>query len=238
MLSPLIGTAIINGIIFGTQGNLCRLLQPEGGKTRLKTTFIAGIGTGFFQAFVSSPVELVKLRMQMQGVGQLETLIQRPGVSQYRRYRNSVHCFVVICQTEGLYGAYRGLLCTFCRAMPAFPAYFVTFDYLCQKSANLRNKPVDQLGIFSLCFAGAIAGIASWVVTFPIDVVKSRIQGDGIDGKREYQGIIDCFRRTYQKEGWQAFGKGLTPTLIRAIPANAAIFYTVVVVKRFFQMYN
>ena len=207
----MIGTAIINGIIFGTQGNLCRLLQPEGGKTRLKTTFIAGIGTGFFQTFVSAPVELVKLRMQMQGIGQLETLIQRPGVSQYRRYRNSIHCFIVICQTEGLHGAYRGLLCTFYRAMPAFPAYFVTFDYLCQKSANLCNKQVDQLGIFSLCFAGAVAGIASWVVTFPIDVIKSRIQGDGIDGKKEYQGIIDCFRKTYQKEGGKHLGKVSLP---------------------------
>lgn len=237
-MSPLIGTAFINGIIFGTQGNLCRLLQPEGGRITLKTTCIAGVGTGFCQAFVSAPVELVKLRMQMQGVGQLETLIQRPGVTQHRRYRNSVHCFYVICRTEGLQGAFRGLLCTFCRAMPAFPSYFVTFDYLCQKSAYLFNKDINQLGIFSLCFAGGIAGIASWVVTFPMDVVKSRIQGDGIDGKKEYQGIIDCFKKTYRNEGWQAFGKGLTPTLVRAIPANAAIFYTVVMLKRFFKFYN
>ena len=63
-------------------------------------------------------------------------------------------------------------------------------------------------------------------------VIKSRTQGDGIDGKKEYQEIIYCFRKKYQKEGWQAFGKSLTPTLIREIP------YTVVVVKRFFKMYS
>lgn len=47
-----------------------------------------------------------------------------------------------------------------------------------------------------------------------------------------YTGIVDCFRRSYQDEGWRFLTRGLTSTMIRSFPTNAATFATVTWVMR------
>lgn len=82
--------------------------------------------------------------------------------------------------------------------------------------------------------AGGFAGTFSWLISFPIDVVKSRLQVDGIDGKPKYKGAIDCMKKSYQTEGLASFTRGLNSTLLRAFPMNAVCFLVVSYVMKFF----
>ena len=41
-----------------------------------------------------------------------------------------------------------------------------------------------------------------------------------------YKSGMDCFNQGLKYEGWQFCWKGLGPTLMRAFPANAALFFT------------
>ena len=45
-----------------------------------------------------------------------------------------------------------------------------------------------------LVSAGGLAGICSWVTTYPQDVIKSRVQGDGWGPHQRYQGPRHCLR--------------------------------------------
>lgn len=74
--------------------------------------------------------------------------------------------------------------------------------------------------------AGGLAGISSWLVSYPIDVVKTCIQGDDPQ-KPKYTGYFDCARQNYQSEGWTFFSRGLMSTIIRSFPMNAACFLVV-----------
>lgn len=76
-------------------------------------------------------------------------------------------------------------------------------------------------------FAGGMAGTVSWLLTFPIDTVKSRLQADGMSGKPIYSGILHCARHGYEAEGLAFFSRGLASTLIRAFVMNAATFLVV-----------
>jgi solute carrier family 25 carnitine/acylcarnitine transporter 20/29 len=51
-------------------------------------------------------------------------------------------------------------------------------------------------------------------------VVKTRIQSE----PERYKGFVDCIRYSYREEGWRIFFRGLTPTILRAFPSNAATF--------------
>ena len=82
--------------------------------------------------------------------------------------------------------------------------------------------------------AGGFAGTFSWIVTFPIDVVKSRLQVDGIEGTPKYKGAMDCVKKSYQTEGLAFFTRGLNSTLMRAFPMNAVCFLVVSYVMKFF----
>lgn len=75
-----------------------------------------------------------------------------------------------------------------------------------------------------ILFAGGLAGTFSWLTTFPIDTVKSRLQADVTN---RYNGVWDCIVKSYREEGMRFFSRGLGSTLIRAFPMNAACFLVV-----------
>lgn len=74
--------------------------------------------------------------------------------------------------------------------------------------------------------AGGIAGMVSWVA-YPIDVLKTRMQMDGVDGPVKYRNSLDCLRKCVAQEGYSFMFRGFTPTIIRAFPVNAACFTVV-----------
>lgn len=78
-----------------------------------------------------------------------------------------------------------------------------------------------------MLLAGGFAGMASWFVSYPIDVLKTRVQMDGSDGRRTYEGMVDCYKKSVAREGYKFLFRGLMPTLVRAFPVNAACFTVV-----------
>lgn len=75
--------------------------------------------------------------------------------------------------------------------------------------------------------AGGLSGTLSWVVTYPFDVVKSRLQADGMGGEIKYRGIWHCFKNSIEVEGISVMSRGLISTIVRAFPTNAATFTVV-----------
>lgn len=96
-------------------------------------------------------------------------------------------------------------------------------------------QQTEKPSAFYTLMAGGFAGTFSWLVSFPVDVVKSRLQTDGMDGKLKYTGAVDCVKKSYQAEGMNFFTRGLTSTLLRAFPMNAVCFLVVSYVMNFFQ---
>ena len=77
-----------------------------------------------------------------------------------------------------------------------------------------------------LVLCGGSAGIVSWVFTYPTDMIKTRMQADGM-GNTVYKGIAHCARVIYAEAGWGGFFVGFNAALIRAFPTNGATFATV-----------
>ncbi|XP_077476617.1 mitochondrial basic amino acids transporter [Stigmatopora argus] len=210
--SPMMGLTFINAIVFGVQGNAMRKL----GRDTPLNQFLAGASAGAIQCVICCPMELAKTRMQMQGTGEKK--------SRRKMYKNSLDCLVRIYNKEGIRGINRGMVTTLIRETPGFGVYFLAYDVLTRR---LSCEPEDPYLIPKLLFAGGMSGIASWISTYPVDVIKSRLQADGVGGVRRYDGIVDCVRQSVRKEGWRVFSRGLTSTLLRAFPVNATTFATV-----------
>ncbi|XP_041489178.1 mitochondrial basic amino acids transporter isoform X1 [Microtus oregoni] len=209
--SPLMGLTFINALVFGVQGNTLRAL----GQDSPLNQFLAGAAAGAIQCVICCPMELAKTRLQLQDVGPART------------YKGSLDCLVQIYRHEGLRGINRGMVSTLLRETPSFGVYFLTYDVL---TRAMGCEPDDHLLVPKLLLAGGTSGITSWLSTYPMDVVKSRLQADGLQGAPRYHGIVDCMRQSYQAEGWRVFTRGLASTLLRAFPVNAATFATVTVV--------
>ena len=213
MLSPMAGVGLINAILFGVQGNLSRMLEPG-----LSSQCIAGGIAGAVQSIVCCPMELAKTRVQVQS-------------STKKQYQGSFDCLLKIYQQHGVKGCYKGMTLTLLRETPAFAIYFGTFELFCHTLIPEGDR-IDCVGPAAILMAGGLSGISSWVLTYPIDVVKSRFQADEGGRKRKYHGMLDCVRKTYQSGGLGVFSRGLTATILRAFPTNAATFATVTVTLR------
>jgi len=69
--------------------------------------------------------------------------------------------------------------------------------------------------------AAATAGVTSWVVAYPFDVIKSRMQLDY--NRNRYTSTWQCFRDTYAEGGVKALYRGIGYTIVRAAPVAATI---------------
>ncbi|GAA6009677.1 uncharacterized protein JCM10292_003888 [Rhodotorula paludigena] len=85
----------------------------------------------------------------------------------------------------------------------------------------------EEPGIFgSLCF-GAFSGGVGASSVYPLNLVRTRLQAQGTPAHPQtYTGVRDAALKCYQREGWRGFYKGLTPTLVKVVPA-VAISYAV-----------
>lgn len=232
MASPMVGMAVINAIVFGVQGNMM--------KSRSDTMWnhsLTGSVAGAAQSFICSPMELVKLRLQVQ--------TNPTGIFDWtstgnngRVYSDPWDATKKILRVGGLRGFFKGLELTLIREIPAFATYFATYEYICKKIvSNSRNgMTMDDLPPLALCLAGGVSGITAWVVTYPVDVVKSRVQVDGMFGHRTYSSIWDCMVKSVREpEGLMVFWKGLNSTLIRGFAVNAATLPTVSLILRYWK---
>ena len=69
LMFPLLGYAGLYATRFGVEGNVMKYLQPDEKLPRLSNALIAGACAGTVAAFIASPIELVKVNMQMQNIG-------------------------------------------------------------------------------------------------------------------------------------------------------------------------
>ncbi|GAB5578082.1 solute carrier family 25 member 47 [Prionailurus iriomotensis] len=120
---------------------------------------------------------------------------------------------------EGPRGLFRGAWALTLRDTPTLGIYFVTYEWLCRQSTRDGQDPSPA----TVLVAGGFAGIASWAVATPLDVIKSRLQMAGLK-RRAYRGVLDCMVSSARQEGLGVFFRGLTINSARAFPVNAVTF--------------
>lgn len=223
MSSPMFGVAVINGIVFSVQ-NVSKSLfdNPD----TYKALAITGAIAGGVQAFICSPIELVKTRLQMQGIGQQRKLF----ALSTHLYNGPIDCLRKSYSRRGLRkGAMRGLSMTLARDIPSFAAYFPAWQFFVATFSS-TGKEADMPMYMSL-IGGGFTGIAAWTVSYPFDVIKSRYQAAR---DHVYKGVWDCAVKSFRTEGWQVFTRGFLPCTLRAIPTNAFTYPVYALLKRTF----
>ncbi|KAI0091404.1 mitochondrial carrier domain-containing protein [Irpex rosettiformis] len=238
--SPLLTTAPLNGVVFAGYGALLKMqLNNATDEPRLSQITLAGIGTGIIASVVTSPTELIKIQQQSirTPTGGIAPTVQQVALEIWRRrgIRGLFRGFTSTAIRETGYGAYFGVYEGTLRLLSKLPSY-----------DDMDEGPVDHTSLHSeaasskkhhsypsLLLAGGLAGVASWVVTFPFDVVKTRVQSSMVtSADNPYRTTLSTIVNSYREEGFRVFFHGLKPTLIRAIPVNMVTFATFETVVR------
>ncbi|CAL8262195.1 unnamed protein product [Lota lota] len=242
MSFPLVSVMVYNSLVFGFFSNTQRLISKYRYGDELQACgmldlTVASALTGLVSVSLGAPVDLVKIRLQMQtqtvlaGGGNIR--LGALGGADRRVYRGPIHCVSSILRSEGLQGLYRGAGAMVLRDVPGYTLYFIPYTVLC---GLLSPDGRSSAHPASICLAGGLAGSISWVTATPADVVKSRMQADARP-HRKYTGVLHCVAQSYRTEGLKVFFRGASVNAVRGFPMSATMFLTYELCLRFLRSF-
>eukprot|EP00934_Nitzschia_sp_Nitz4_P002043 Nitzschia sp. Nitz4//scaffold62_size106224//18990//20103//NITZ4_004344-RA/size106224-augustus-gene-0.100-mRNA-1//-1//CDS//3329555820//2043//frame0 len=202
--------------------------------------FVLACSSGAIMVALTNPIWLIKTRMQLQMKHAAEEV--HASVKPYNGIFDAVRTIV---REEGFPALYKGsgpaLLLTSHGGVQ-----FVVYEFLRKhfhfararrnKAKEERDTVMDRLeksaGYLTM---GAIAKVTASTVTYPIQVLKARLQqrsesveltaeGNVRVVKRNYTSMVSAVQQVWQKEGFSGFFKGCIPNAIRVAPSSAITF--------------
>ncbi|CCU82226.1 calcium-dependent mitochondrial carrier protein [Blumeria hordei DH14] len=122
--------------------------------------------------------------------------------------------------------AYRGLAMGLVGIFPYAAIDLGTFEYLkkeiTQRNIRVRGCSEEEAvpSSLTLGFVGAVSGTFGASIVYPINVVRTRLQAQGTAlHPPTYTGVWDVTRKTIESQGLKGLFKGITPNLLKVVPA-------------------
>lgn len=219
LLPQLVGVAPEKAIKL-TMNDLMRgLLKNPDGSISLVSECISGGVAGGSQVIFTNPLEIVKIRLQVQGENALVAGASRVGA-------------VAIVRELGLRGLYKGAAACLLRDIPFSAIYFSVYANL---KKRMFHEGVDgkKLSPVELLLAGSIAGMPAAYLATPADVIKTRLQVVARSGQQTYHNIGDAFTKILKEEGASAFFKGGVARVFRSSPQFGVTLLSYELIQRY-----
>ncbi|KAJ2835822.1 mitochondrial aspartate-glutamate transporter agc1 [Coemansia erecta] len=188
-----------------------RFTNKQTGEIAVAGEMLAGAMAGASQVVFTNPLEIVKIRLQIQGEMLKEAVGSTKAISRSGA--------ITIIKELGLVGLYKGASACLLRDVPFSAIYFTCYSHL---KKDVFREGERQLGMLDLLLAGAIAGMPAAYLTTPADVIKTRLQVVAKQGETVYTGLTDAARKIYKEEGFKAFFKGGPARIFRSSPQFGA----------------
>lgn len=147
---------------------------------KTNNSIISGMCSGFMAGLIICPMEYLKVGQQ---VG------QRVKQKKTGNYNDNRTIMSNMCKS------YKTLHIVLMREVPALTIYFSSFRHM-------KNNKINTF------IAGSTSGVLSWIITYPIDTIKTRVQsgmcktfGEALQQGYLFTGINYCLMRAFIVNG-------------------------------------
>merc|ERR1719251_503547 len=165
---------------------------------------------------MTNPIWVVKTRLCLQSGDQVKTASR----SDPLVYRGFTDALFKIWRHEGLRGLYSGFVPGLFGVSHG-AVQFMAYEELKNMYHNYYNQDITtKLGTIEYLSFAAISKLVAALTTYPYQVVRARLQ----DQQNKYAGSLDCISKILKLEGLKGFYKGLSPNLLRVVPATMITF--------------
>jgi len=162
---------------------------------------LSGVAAGVSKT-AAAPIERVKLLVQNQDEMIKQGRLDKP-------YTGVMDCTKRVLATEGVGPFWRGNMANVLRYFPTQALNFAFKDKVkamigVPKDASYLTKVAGNIA------SGGIAGSMSLFFVYSLDFARTRLANDnkGKGGERQYNGLIDVYRKTLASDGIQGIYRG------------------------------
>lgn len=180
--------------------------------------FVAGGTSGAIAKTCTAPIERVKLLIQTQDAN--PKIIS----GEVKRYTGIVDCFSRVSSEQGIKAFWRGNLTNIIRYFPT-----QAFNFAFKDSIKALFPKADKNTEFAKFFlinmaSGGLAGAGSLCIVYPLDYARTRLASDVGSGKQQFNGLLDCLKKTVASGGVGAIYNGIGVSIVGIIPYRGVYF--------------
>ncbi|PIA61517.1 hypothetical protein AQUCO_00300798v1 [Aquilegia coerulea] len=191
----------------------------------------AGAISGGISRTVTSPLDVIKIRFQVQLEPTSSWPLLHKDIYRPSKYTGVVQATKDIFREEGLRGFWRGNVPALLMVMPYTAIQFTVLHKL-KSFASGSSKSVDHIHLspYLSYVSGALAGCAATVGSYPFDLLRTLLASQG--EPKVYSTMRAAFLDIVRTRGVPGLYAGLTPTLVEIIPYAGLQFGTYDTFKR------
>jgi solute carrier family 25 carnitine/acylcarnitine transporter 20/29 len=238
---------------FGMYGSALSYFNDRAGVSQncrdpWQSVLSASCVSGVASTLLECPLEITAIQLQTQKARAIEGQLAASGenftcaLHQVNAARRADYAIELRYGHEGLRDAFTSMLrnrSAFLGVSPLlfknlvwFTATFGTYEQTkalgARTSFNDDSKIAqNKLSIGWKILCGASSGVVAWTACFPLEVIKANVMGQPLEKQyRSFESAVACTKQLYSEGGIPRFYRGLTPTLVRALPAYTIVLNT------------
>jgi len=176
--------------------------------------FCLGGVSGAVSKTLTAPIERVKLLIQTQDAN------PRIRSGEVPRYTGIGNCFSRVHSEQGMAAFWRGNFTNCIRYFPT-QAFNLSFKDSIKKLFPKKYNPQTEFGMFfaTNMASGGLAAAGSLCIVYPLDYARTRLASDVGGGKKTFNGLGDCLKKTASGPGgFFALYAGFGVSLMGIIP--------------------
>ncbi|CAN1281104.1 Mitochondrial thiamine diphosphate carrier 2 [Linum perenne] len=197
----------------------------------------AGAIAGGISRTVTSPLDVIKIRFQVQLEPTTSWALLNRNVAAPSKYTGMLQASKDIFREEGFAGFWRGNVPALLMVMPYTAIQFAVLHKL-KSFASGSSKTVDHIHLspYLSYVSGALAGCAATVGSYPFDLLRTILASQG--HPRIYPTMRSAFVDIVRTRGFKGLYAGLSPTLVEIVPYAGLQFGTYDTFKRWAMEWN
>ncbi|KAJ6853752.1 mitochondrial thiamine pyrophosphate carrier 1 isoform X2 [Iris pallida] len=198
---------------------------------------MAGAISGGISRTVTSPLDVIKIRFQVQLEPTSSWALAHRELYRPSKYTGILQATKDIFREEGFPGFWRGNVPALFMYMPYSAIQFTVLHKLKTYAAG-SSKPEDHLKLspYLSYVSGALAGCAATVGSYPFDLLRTILASQG--EPKVYTTMRSAFVDIIRTRGIRGLYAGLTPTLVEIIPYAGLQFGTYDTFKRWMMLWD
>lgn len=229
MTSPLLALTILNTMNFSSYAYFCKTLgvspstKLKYGEDREKFEWRYGFAASFvgpLASSVSTPFELVKTQMQLLKKHIADGFAPEGAKNVTGSFTMARHLIT----QYGWTSLYRGHVVNTLREMIFLSTYFSVYEH----SRWVIEQSLHMGEHLAIPVAGGLAGALGWLISFPLDNIKSNIQGAPFLSRggefHKPDNFVDVGKNLFKTRGIIGLYSGVAPSIIRAFVVSASRF--------------